>query len=257
MPNNQGSSFIPKAPIKTKAKPKGVRKVYIMTYVSFVFFVGVMVASAGVWFFQLHVKTSMQNTQQQLSEERGRFPDEDYERIRELDTRMRATSQLFNRNISLVPFFVALENNVVDKLLFTDFEYERSVGGGMKITASAVTEDFNSALYQREVFANHDVLSSMGIDSVTLETVSGVRGVRGTTVQTLFTSASQLAQINEGEQQVVFEFEGMPKQDTLGYSASLPHQQLDFDFRGEGIVRDEGVAQFADELEFEMEMFFE
>ena len=46
--NSQSTSFIPQRPTQGKLKNRGVRKIYILTYVSYVLFFGTLIAAAGV-----------------------------------------------------------------------------------------------------------------------------------------------------------------------------------------------------------------
>ena len=47
MEKPQGTSFIPKSPVKGTVKPRGVRKVYILTYVTYVLFFGTLISYKG------------------------------------------------------------------------------------------------------------------------------------------------------------------------------------------------------------------
>ncbi len=61
MENPQGASFIPKSPVRGSTKPRKVRRVYVLTYVAFVCFIGSLLAAVGMFFYDLSIDRKIDN----------------------------------------------------------------------------------------------------------------------------------------------------------------------------------------------------
>lgn len=180
MANPQGTSFIPKRPTKGKIKTGGVRRIYVLSYLSYVFFFGTIIAAVGVFAYQLHLEATLEGHKQQLAQERDKFNQSDIERIRELNTRLQLASERMGAHVSLVSILQALESSVVNSIQFITFGYSRPFNTSPELSLSAHAENFDAVLFQREVLAQNPILSNIEFSEISLQR-GGAEAQEGTT----------------------------------------------------------------------------
>lgn len=157
------SSFIPKSPAKTAVRPRGVRKIYVFTYLSLVLFFGTLIASAGTFFFDVTVKNQLAVQKQELANEQNAFNARDLERLKELEDRIENAKRLLGTHVSVADLFAELENSTVATVQLTGASYERTEFGGISMAVNALTKSFNDARFQRDIYASNEVLRDAGI----------------------------------------------------------------------------------------------
>ncbi len=157
------SSFIPKSPTRGTVKPRGVRKIYVFTYLSLVLFFGTLIASAGTFFFDVTVKQNLATQKERLANERNAFDAKDLSRLRDLENRIENAKTILATHVSVAEIFDALELSTISTVQLTGIEYERSDFGGIAMKISALTASLNDARFQQSVFASNEVLRSAGV----------------------------------------------------------------------------------------------
>ncbi len=157
------SSFIPKSPTKNVVRPRGVRKIYVFTYLSLVLFFGTLIASAGTFFFDITVKNQLAAQKQELANEQNAFNARDLERLRELENRIENAKRLLGTHVSVADLFGALEHSTVATVQLTGASYERTEFGGITMAVNALTKSFNDARFQRDIYASNEVLRDAGV----------------------------------------------------------------------------------------------
>lgn len=195
MEKYQRTSFIPESPVRGSNKPKGVRNVYILTYVAYVLFFGTILAAAGVFGYGFSVNAQLSSDKNSLLAERDSFNQADMERIRELDLRMQSAFDILNRQVSLTSLLHMLEEKTVRPVQIYGLEYTKGVDNSLNLALQVRSGNFNNALFQREEFFNDPVLAGATISEVEfiqseLESKSdlAVQGVSFLITKTLSTS---------------------------------------------------------------------
>lgn len=173
MENSQSNSFIPKTPVRgTVNKRRGVRKVYVLSYLTFVLFFGTLIATAGTFFYNLTVAADLVAQKDLLSEQRSTFSQSDLERVRDLDARMNMAQNILSRHVSVHSVFSALESTTLRPVELTNFSYIKEEDG-LKLSLGANMPDFNTALFQREKLRENSILKGAIISGITYETEVG------------------------------------------------------------------------------------
>lgn len=168
--NPQGTSFIPQRPTAGKTKHRGVRKIYILAYVSYVLFFGSAIAAAGTFFFTLTVDAQLEYQRGLLAAEKDRFSESDIESVRELEERMSIAEDRMNKHISVLSIFEALEQSALQAIRFTSFVYERPNDNAPLVTWTGSAEKFNTIIFQREILEQNPILAGAKFDEVSLVT---------------------------------------------------------------------------------------
>ena len=166
MENRQGTSFIPKSPVRGAVKPAGARKVYIFTFVSFVFFFGTLLATAGTFFYNISIDSQLSSQKARLSEERSSFNQSDLERIHELETRMKTAFNILDGKVSLHSLLIALEDTTLRPVQIVGLEYKKDVNKSLNLALSIRTTNLNAALFQREIFSGNTVLKGSSVSEI-------------------------------------------------------------------------------------------
>ena len=166
MGNQQGTSFIPKSPVRGAVKPAGVRKVYIFTYVSSVFFFGTLLATAGTFFYNISIDSQLSSQKARLSEERSSFNQSDLERVRELETRMKTAFNILDGKVSLHSLLIALEDTTLRSVQIVGLEYKKDVNNSLNLALLITTTNFNASLFQREIFSGNTVLKGSSVSEI-------------------------------------------------------------------------------------------
>ena len=214
MEKSQASSFIPKGPVRGTVKPKSVRKVYILTYVSYVLFFGTVLAAMVVFGYGLRIDSQLAAEKSSLFAERESFNQSDLERLRELEFKMNTALSLLDRHVSLHSVLVAMEATTVGPVQIYGLEYIKDINNSLNLILKAKTENFNNALFQREIFASDSVLAGASVSEIEFtqsrsdaELFSGSQEVNFTLSKIL--SASEIPYTGNS-----FSFDGSPAANT-------------------------------------------
>lgn len=169
MVNPQGTSFIPQRPVRNKAEPRRVRKIYVLAYLAYVIFFGSLVAAGLVFFFKFSLDVQLDAQREALELERQKFNQGDIESIRDLDKRLQMAEERLNNHVSVLAVFEALERSAVQSLSYTAFTYKRLNDTFPLITFSGTSDRFNNILFQREVLASNPILAGSSFEEMQVQ----------------------------------------------------------------------------------------
>lgn len=167
MDSSQSSSFIPKSPVRGAVNKRRVRKIYVITYLIYVFFLGTLLAAGATWFLKYSAEQSLTAVQNSLTEERNRFNQSDLHLVQEIDQRMAESNQLLNSQVSIASVFEAIEDVTLASVNMNGFLYEKTINSSLVMTLNARAADFNTTQFQRQVLSANPVLA--GSDLIEVE----------------------------------------------------------------------------------------
>lgn len=176
----------------------------MFTYLSLVLFFGTLIASAGTFFFDITVKNQLVAQKQELANEQNAFNARDLERLRELENRIENSKQLLDTHVSVADVFSALEASTVATVQLTGVTYDRTEFGGITLAVGALTDSFNDARFQRDIYASNEILRNAGV--ISPEYTTRAEQLGGT-------------QVGSGEQAIIFSLAGDFKVDDLAYQS--------------------------------------
>ena len=123
--NPQGTSFIPQRPTQGANQKRGVRKIYVFTYISYILFFGSALAAVGTFFYNSLLDTRLQVHKDALVAEEAKFDQEAINNVRELDQKIKSAQKRMDLHLSVPTIFEALERNVSQSLVLSSFSYKR------------------------------------------------------------------------------------------------------------------------------------
>ncbi len=168
MENQQGTSFIPKSPTRASVKPKGVRQVFILTYVTSIFFFGTIIAAIVIFVWGATLTTQLEATKASLAEKKTAFNQQGLEQVREINTRLQTATSLFERQVSLLNIFTALEKVIYLPIQVTAFEYQQDNPGVRNLTLIIRARTFNDAVAQRDALLENPIFTGALVSTPTL-----------------------------------------------------------------------------------------
>lgn len=139
MNETKPTSFIPK---KYKYKSNRGTKYFLLT--SFVVFAVVAVGSAGLFFYNLRLTEEIREKEESLKTEQARFRAEKIREIHDFDTKIRLVQEMLNTRVSLASLFGFLEENTLQGITYTEFDYKPGallVEGTANSLASVVLQE--------------------------------------------------------------------------------------------------------------------
>lgn len=210
MTNPQGVSFIPKQNGGGRSRKKSVRKVYVLAYISFVLFLGTLLAAGGTWFYTNSIKSDLVAQQQKLNEERERFSPADIERLKELENRLNEAASMLDSHVSVRTLLEAIERITLEPVQVISVAAARE-NDVLAIDIEAKTlEGFNDVLFQRAITQSSPLFSGAVFTDVSLD--DGSEEGAG---------ASASAATSDEEENVTFTIEVALAPTEVAYEASL------------------------------------
>lgn len=168
---SSGSSFIPTRPTRGKVAAKSFRKVYVLSYVSYLVFFTTLLAAGGIYLYILSLKSELSSLQQDLVAQKNLFSQSDLDRVRNLDYRIDTANDLVNGHASLLTVFNALDSVIADPVQFLSFNYDRVEDTQRPhISLTAVAEEFDEVIFQDQIMRNNAITSRFNVANVNLST---------------------------------------------------------------------------------------
>lgn len=182
MPSSSDNSFIPKrGPVKRQQSGSS-RQVYIFTYISYVLMFSTLLATGGVFLYGQYIDRQLDAEISSLNSEIGSFSGEDLARVTEFDLRLQQASYRLDNSVSVASVFEALQSATIDTVQIEKLNLTRDNDEKFVLTASILTDSFDSTIFQRGVFGRSDIISDeVVIESVNTDTQSNQDG-EGTVV---------------------------------------------------------------------------
>lgn len=166
--NSQATSFIPQRPTAGKVKSRGVRKIYVLAYVTYVIFFGTALAAGGVFFLKVTLGKELEAQQATLAQEKSKFSESDMMSVREMQSRLNTAKDRLDKHISVVSIFDALERSALQSVQFVTFNYVRTTDGAPLVSFIGNTDKFDNLIFQREVLQSNPILASSTFSDIAL-----------------------------------------------------------------------------------------
>jgi hypothetical protein len=175
MEQNFQTSFIPKKPI-VKDNASYARPTSIFLIISLLVLFTVLLATGGLYFYRTILTnkiTSMQNT---LNLAKNRFEPSKITELQTLDKRLRASSEILSKHITIIPVFSALEQVTMKSVRFTKFSYDLGDNSTapINIKMSGVAIGYRSVALQSDLFAKNKNLINPVFSNLTLDNSGNV-----------------------------------------------------------------------------------
>jgi hypothetical protein len=173
-PNFQ-TSFIPKKPIVDERVPMA-RPVGVLLIASIFILFTVLLATGGLYFYKGIVTKNLADQQANLTLAQNRFEPSKITELQTLDKRLRASTEILSKHISITPIFTVLQDLTMKSVRYTKFSYD--VGTGQNITVdvkmSGQAIGYRSIALQSDLFAQNKNIIDPIFSNLTLDNSGNV-----------------------------------------------------------------------------------
>ena len=165
------TSFIPKNTNRVR-KPRVGKRIYIFSYISYVLFFGTLLTLAGTYLFSITVNGALEEQRQLLADERATFSEGEIAQVRDLEKRLLVANRLVGESSAPSLLFGSFESVIADTVQLMNFKYERLPGNSFILTFIGAMNEFDSAMFQRDLFRAAPALADAKVSTFTYGNVS-------------------------------------------------------------------------------------
>lgn len=169
------TSFIPKKPI-VKERVTSSRPLGILFIISLFILFAVLLATGGFYFYKGIIAKQITQKQIDLNLAKNRFEPSKITELQVLDKRLRASSEILSKHITVTPIFSALESLTMKTVRYTKFSYDFTTDKNIMINIkiSGVAIGYRSVALQSDLFAKNRNLIDPIFSNLTLDNSGNV-----------------------------------------------------------------------------------
>ena len=171
MANAPRESFIPRKTAAPKTSRSRVKKraIGVFGYVSYITFGGALLLAGGMLFLSFQVDNTLASQEEELQAVQDQFQDSDFEQVQAYERFMNTVQMTFDESVSFSELFTNIEESIVDQAIITSLDVERSEDGAeYDVTAEVIVDTFDTALFQRDLYAEYPLLERYVVNDVIL-----------------------------------------------------------------------------------------
>ncbi len=166
--SSSNASFIPKRGTTTRHSKSRGGRIYLLTIFSYVLIIAVLIASGAIFFYERHVTLQLQEEITVMNTEVNNFKQGDLELIQEFDQRLKRAKKRLDHNVSVVSIFEALEAATIETVQLTSLSLGRDADERIVIEAEVQTDNFDSSLFQRDIFESNNIIKEVELKDVAI-----------------------------------------------------------------------------------------
>ena len=155
-------SFIPQdagQPLRLRSEGgSGLSELFLL--VSILLLVVSIALAGGVFLYTEYLQSAVKSKQDQLSRAEAAFDPSLVQQFTRLDNRMKAAQALLSQHRAPTLLFGILEKTTAQDISYSDFSYDASDGGDIKLKMSGVAGSVNSIALQAELFSQSGVITN-------------------------------------------------------------------------------------------------
>jgi len=175
MEQNFQTSFIPKKPM-LKESAVSAQPISIFLIISLFVLFTVLLATGGLYFYKGIVTKNIVEMQNTLELARKRFEPAKITELNIFDRRLRASTEILAKHMTVIPVFNALEQLTMKSIRFTKFSYSLGTGekAGISIKMSGVAIAYRSIALQSDLLATNKNIIDPVFSNLTLDNSGNV-----------------------------------------------------------------------------------
>ncbi len=166
--SSNNASFIPKRGTTTRHNKSRGGRIYLLTVFSYVLIIAVLIASAAIFFYERQVKQQFQEEVSVMNTEVNNFEQGDLEKVKEFDQRLKIAKKRLDNNVSITSIFEALEAATIKTVQLKALSLQRFGDERIVLESEVNTDDFDSSLFQRDIFEKNNVIKEVEFKDTTI-----------------------------------------------------------------------------------------
>ena len=172
MEQNFQTSFIPKKPMVEEQVVRS-RPTSFFTILSIFIFFTVVLASGGVYFYQISLTNQADQMAKDLSIAQNRFEPTLISKLQQLDKRLNSANQILTKHVAVSPVFDLLQKVTLKTIRYSKFSYTLgdTASSKINITMTGQAIGYRSIALQSDVFTKYSqdiidpVFSNLSLDA--------------------------------------------------------------------------------------------
>lgn len=169
--SSNNSSFIPKRGTKKHTRKIRNINIYLLTVASYILFFAALGASGAAYFYNQTITNELNNEIATMSTAVSNFKEAEMKRVEEFDVRLRQANNRLANSASVTAILSEIESAVVESLRLKQLYIERDSDEYFFVEARAETDNYDSAIFQRDILAEYDTIEELEISDVILEQI--------------------------------------------------------------------------------------
>lgn len=156
-PNFQ-TSFIPKKPM-IEERFVAPRPIGLLTVVSIFIFFTILLASAGLYFYQGFMASNISKMEGDLVKSKDAFESAGISRYQLLDKRINASNEVLSKHIAVSPIFKILQDITMKTVQYTNFSYNfNEKENKINVKMKGIATGYRSIALQADLFTTNENL---------------------------------------------------------------------------------------------------
>lgn len=175
MDQNFQTSFIPKRPI-VKDSDVSTKPVSFLFIISLFVLFSMILITGGLYFYKGIMERNITKMEEILNLAKNRFEPSKIAELQLLDQRLKASSEVLSKHITVVPIFKALEQLTMKTVRYTRFSYElgEDTNSTINVKMTGVAIGYRSIALQSDLFTKNKNLIDPIFSNLTLDNTGNV-----------------------------------------------------------------------------------
>jgi hypothetical protein len=169
MPGSSNTSFIPKRNPDQRQRSTVRKQVYVGTFIIRILFFAALLSAVGVYIYDNKLKGDLDEEVASLSNAIVSFNEAEMQRVMSTDLRLVQANYRLGHSVAVTSVLGAIEKAVIKKAQITGLGIKRVDDSSLEVSAEMKVDSFDSALFQKNVLEEDQVLAVNGIKDLTLE----------------------------------------------------------------------------------------
>ena len=164
--NNSQPSFIPKKPTSAKRQIK----INAFSLTGYIILLLTIVAIGAVYGFNYWLTQNITERVTQLGTAKEVFPDEEFERYKQISARADESGglELIKKNLSSVQIFSIVRDLTPVNVRYSDFSYSGAPGADGELSMRVETDSFGAAAFQLLQYQESEIVNSVELSDLGL-----------------------------------------------------------------------------------------
>ena len=130
----------------------------IFTIIAIFVLFAVILTTGGFYLWREKIKENITQKESELNLAKGRFEQKKIEKLQLLDKRLRASTEILSRHVSITPVFEALSALTMKTVRFNQFSYDLGTEKDAKVSIkmSGIAVGYRSVALQSDLFGTKD-----------------------------------------------------------------------------------------------------
>jgi hypothetical protein len=169
MSDPSGTSFIPKRGPQKRTRSSSSRQVYVFTLISYTLIFAALLASLGVYVYIRVLERNELTAAASLDSAITSFSVADMEKVHEYDRRLIMVTERVDNLVSVNSVLSAIEEATAKSVQFENLVISRDEDSTLILDANLITDDFDSALFQRGIYERQGEIRSFSANELAIQ----------------------------------------------------------------------------------------